>query len=147
MEKKNSPLERVTAAGGVLLRQKETGLPPEVLLIYRRGIWDLPKGKLEQGETIKACASREVSEEVGLSTLPEIESFLIKTYHEYQQESILFGKETHWFTMSLSKPITKFKPEQEEGIERVAWCPLGRAKKKVGYKNLEDVLNTLEGKL
>ena len=147
MERKNSPLEKVTAAGGVLLRPNKTASFPEVLLIYRRGVWDLPKGKLEDDETIKKCALREVSEEVGLDTLPEMGIFLTKTYHEYQQEGTLFGKETHWFTMSLPKPVTTFYPEKEEGIERVTWSPLGEAKKRVGYKNLEKVLHKLESKL
>ena len=147
MERKNNPLEKVTAAGGVLLKQNKTVSSPEVLLIYRRGVWDLPKGKLEDDETIKECALREVAEEVGLSTLPEMGLFLTKTYHEYQYEGTRFGKETHWFTMSLRKAVATFYPEEKEGIERVTWCPLREAKDKVGYENLENVLNKLDNKL
>lgn len=147
MQKRNSSLQSITAAGGVLFRLNETALTPEILLIYRRGVWDLPKGKLEEGESIKECALREVSEEVGLAKKPEMGPFLVQTNHKYKQEGTAFSKETHWFAMSLSEVVTKFYPEEKEGIEKVAWYPLEEAKKKVGYNNLVKVLNVLEEKL
>ncbi len=54
----------VTAAGGLVENEKG-----EVLLIFRRGKWDLPKGKLDPGETIEQCAVREVEEETGLKNI------------------------------------------------------------------------------
>ena len=47
--------QRVTSAGGVVLRHGETG--PEVLLCGRNadGLWALPKGTPEPGETIERC--------------------------------------------------------------------------------------------
>ncbi len=44
----------VPAAGGVVVRSAEA---PEVLLIHRRGHWDLPKGKCDPGESPEACAA------------------------------------------------------------------------------------------
>src|ERR1041384_5510821 len=48
----------VDAAGGVV--ENEHG---GVLMIYRRGKWDLPKGKRDDEEDMSRCALREVSEE------------------------------------------------------------------------------------
>ena len=56
--------EVIQAAGGVVTNDRE-----ELLLIFRRGKWDLPKGKLDPGETLEACALRETSEETGLQHL------------------------------------------------------------------------------
>jgi 8-oxo-dGTP pyrophosphatase MutT (NUDIX family) len=58
---------RVTAAGGVIVRQAAGG-ETEVLLIHRphREDWTFPKGKVEPGDTDEACALREVEEETGL---------------------------------------------------------------------------------
>jgi 8-oxo-dGTP pyrophosphatase MutT (NUDIX family) len=58
----------VRAAGGVIARRDTRG-EVEVLLVYRAGNqrdWSFPKGKLEPGETDRACAIREVREETNL---------------------------------------------------------------------------------
>lgn len=130
----------VTAAGGVLSREREG--ETEVLLILRRGVWDLPKGKIEEGETIPACARREVAEEVGC-TPPELHEKLVTTYHEYEEEGKLYGKTTHWFAMQTEED-ENFTPEKREGIEQVKWFPLSEARNNVAYQNLIDVLNALE---
>ena len=129
----------VVAGGGVVLRKQKDEL--QVLLIYRNGVWDLPKGKKEKGENIEDCARREVSEETGIS-LPRIKRFLTKTYHEYEQNSKYFKKETHWFEMKTEEDATLI-PQKEEGITVIEWTEIGKAKKKVGYRNLHSVLNKI----
>ena len=56
--------EIVKAAGGLVLNENK-----ELLFIFRRGKWDLPKGKLDEGETIEQCAIREVAEETGVKNI------------------------------------------------------------------------------
>lgn len=132
-------MKDIKAGGGVVLRD-ENG-EQQVLLIFRRGVWDLPKGKQEKGETIENCACREVAEETGLRS-PAIDQFLAKTYHEYKRNETAYRKETVWFTMNATEN-TPLKPQQEEGIEKVAWVKIEQAKKMVGYQNLNEVLNKL----
>jgi len=130
----------VTAAGGVLFTEKEGEL--QVLLIFRRGVWDLPKGKKEPDESVESCARREVAEEVGCP-LPDLMTELTQTYHEYEQSDARFGKTTHWYAMKTGIE-TGFEPEEREGIERVQWVPLEVAKTKVEFRNLVDVLEAFE---
>lgn len=134
--------EPVTAAGGVVYKKENSF---HVLLIFRRGVWDLPKGKVEENESVRECAVREVAEEVGLSALPVITRQLIQTYHEYEQADNRFGKTTHWFAMKLDGNLEGgFNPQTEEDIEEVRWTPLSKAKSLVGYDNLVDVLQSFE---
>ena len=137
-------IEPVTAAGGVVFKRGDNA-SPFVLLIFRRGVWDLPKGKVEEGETVKECSVREVAEEVGVSVLPEIVFQLPDTYHEYEQDGVYFGKTTHWFGMRFPDDANlSFTPQTEEDIEKVSWTSFGKAKTLVGYENLLDVLKTFE---
>lgn len=138
-----SDTEAVTAAGGVLFKEEEQSAMPRVVLIFRRGVWDLPKGKVEEGETVKECAIREVAEEIGFSERPNIVGSLSETYHEYERNGIHFCKTTYWFAMTCSNWSGKdFEPEAAEGIEKVRLTPLDQAFKQVGYKNLADVLTS-----
>ena len=83
-------LTLVQAAGGLVLTPNQN-----VLLIFRRGKWDLPKGKLDDGEALDVCAVREVEEETGLSNIHLKEKLLI-TYHTYYEQGEHILKETHW---------------------------------------------------
>src|SRR5690554_3653438 len=67
--------QMIKAAGGFV--KNNEGL---LLFIYRLGKWDLPKGKVEEGESVEEAAIREVEEECGLKGL-EIEHKVANTYH------------------------------------------------------------------
>lgn len=136
-------VKRVEAAGGVLHRKGTSTSKNEVLLIYRRGVWDLPKGKMEEGETVEECAVREVSEEIG-SSPPLLELFLAKTQHSYSEQGEKVNKITHWYSMQLSDETDSLTPEKEEGIEEIRWLPIDEAKEIVGYRNLIKVLEAFE---
>ena len=135
-------MKPITAAGGVLFRHGDDSLP-EVVLIFRRGVWDLPKGKQEEGESVAECAVREVAEEIGLASHPQIVQQLPDTYHEYEQAGIQYGKTTHWFVMEKQKGSEEnLQPQTEEGIEKVKWVDLDEAIDRVGYSNLTGVLTS-----
>jgi len=102
------------AAGGVVTNKKG-----QVLFIYRNDKWDLPKGKLDKGETIEECALREVEEETGVKKL-KIENFLKTTYHIFKRNGTYKLKEVHWYAMKTSYK-GKLKGQKSEGIERVKW--------------------------
>jgi 8-oxo-dGTP pyrophosphatase MutT (NUDIX family) len=133
---RNRRLEIVEAAGGVLYNDEKS--PPTILLIKRNGIWDLPKGKLEEGESIEECAVREVAEEVGVP-LPRIREFLCDTYHEYEVNGLKIGKKTYWFSMETTE-TKNLTPEKEEGITDLEWVEASDALNRVGYQNLVDVI-------
>ena len=121
----------VTAAGGILTRGRTEN--PEILLILRRGIWDLPKGKLDAGEEIEECAIREVCEEVGIDDVA-ITAPLGQTIHGYRDGAGYAVKTTHWFAMCTD--AVDFDPQRKEQIEEVKWVPLSEARERMGFATL-----------
>lgn len=99
----------IVAAGGLVLNDQK-----DFLFIYRGNKWDLPKGRIEKGESIEETAVREVEEECGISKL-HLKHFLLTTYHIFFQNKESRLKETHWFQMETTLEET-LTPQLEEGI-------------------------------
>lgn len=136
----NPDATQIKAAGGLLIRTIKNSIVPEALLIFRNGVWDLPKGKLEERESIPECAVREVSEEIGLSTRADILADLGTTRHTYALDGQPVEKETFWFVMHLAETVECFTPQKSEGITDVQWVPVDRAIEEVGFQNLKEVI-------
>lgn len=133
---------RVTAAGGFVTRRRGGTL--ELLLIFRRGTWDLPKGKLDAGEAVEDCAVREVREELGITDV-ELRRALGSTVHAYREKKRCMVKTTHWYEMATG--ADEFAPQAEEDIEKVSWMPWREARGKVGFETLRRHMDAVEGLL
>ena len=106
--------EKITAAGGIV--ENDQG---EILFMFRRGKWDLPKGKLDNDETLEECAVREVEEETGLCNIERGELIDV-TIHQYMEEGIEIEKETYWYAMKV-KGEQKLVPQFNEDILELKW--------------------------
>ena len=125
-------LKTIVAGGGLVYNPKG-----EILFIYRNDRWDLPKGKVDKGETIKDAAIREVEEETGVKKL-KIDSLLKKTYHIFKRNGTYKLKETHWFLMT-SKYKGTLVPQCNENIELAEWRPASDIPKLMenSYENIK----------
>lgn len=108
----------VEAAGGLVFNEQG-----EFLVIRRRERWDLPKGKLDKGETFEQAALREVEEETGLRGLVPVTP-LISTYHVYPLGEERMLKKTRWFEMKYSGSSVPVLQESEE-ITDYRWVKPG----------------------
>ena len=117
--------EIIKAAGGLVLNENKV-----VLFIFRRGKWDLPKGKLDEGETIEQCAIREVEEETGLKNI-SLKKDLLTTYHTYNENGKHILKESYWYEMHVEGKQNLI-PQTTEDIHEAKW---------VKRKKLGDVLS------
>ncbi|MFD0992303.1 NUDIX hydrolase [Tenacibaculum geojense] len=104
----------VTAGGGLVLNSQN-----DFLFIYRGNKWDLPKGRIEKGESIEETAIREVEEECGVTNL-KLQQFLLKTYHVFYYNDEARLKETFWYLMKTNY-TGKLTPQTEEGITDVVF--------------------------
>lgn len=131
--------KKIIAGGGVVVNENN-----QVLFIYRRKKWDLPKGKLDPGEDIKACAIREVMEETGIRNLT-IGNLIIVTTHSYEENGMNMQKETHWFEMKASTvDNSTLTPQLEEDIEKIEWVSLENLEEYLSetYTTIQQVLNS-----
>lgn len=108
------PNEKITAAGGIVENEDRA-----ILLQLRKGKWDLPKGKLDEGETIPECAVREVEEETGLQYI-DLGELIGVTHHRYIERGTEIDKETHWYAMKVYGE-QELVPQVEEDILELKW--------------------------
>lgn len=128
-------LKVIKAAGG-LVKNKEG----DYLFIFRRGKWDLPKGKIEIGENVKDTAIREVEEECGVK-VRQIGRIICKTYHVYELFGELIFKQTTWYHMDAENQFNLI-PQTEEGITDVCWLPVKDLNlvKQNTYSSIQEVI-------
>ena len=126
----------IEAGGGLVKNEKG-----EYLFIYRRGSWDLPKGKIETNETKRQATLREIEEETGVINMEIIKKIGV-TRHTYRSnvgKKII--KKSHWYLIETTKQ--KPKPQVTEDIEKAVWMSLEEffGKKRTVYPNILEIIN------
>ena len=102
----------IAAAGGVVRKHDK------VLMIYRLGKWDLPKGKLEGKEKPLVGGVREVEEECNVRVIAHQK--ICHTWHTYSRNKKKILKKTYWFAMDCTDD-SAMRGQEEEGITDVRW--------------------------
>lgn len=103
----------IEAAGGFIEKDKR------FLFIHRLGKWDLPKGKLDLGETIEDAALRECEEECAVTNLKIVKQ-LSSTFHLYPYKTGFALKQTYWYYMRTDHS-GELIPQTEENIDAAVW--------------------------
>ena len=131
-----SKIKTIYASGGIVKNKKS-----ELLFIFRRGKWDLPKGKADKGESKQQTALREVKEETGVKKLV-MNKFFSTTFHIVRNNKKYYLKETTWYLMS-SNYEGDLIPQIDEGIKSVKWKNLNQVKKikEKTFKNISIILD------
>jgi 8-oxo-dGTP pyrophosphatase MutT (NUDIX family) len=126
---------QIEAAGGIVQNEQK-----EILFIFRRGKWDLPKGKMEKNENPQECAIREVEEETGVKGLT-LKKKVGETYHTYDEFGKHILKTSHWFYFTCNNR-QKLIPQLEEDITKTEWIKTKDIKIPVSntYENIKDIL-------
>lgn len=105
----------VEAAGGIVKNRED-----KILFIHRLGKWDMPKGKIEKGESLEQAALREVEEETSLKELV-LGDFINSTFHIYtERNGTKVLKTVYWFRMDYLGTADP-QPQTEEGITEATW--------------------------
>lgn len=134
VEEWKSKFKILHAAGGLVKKDQK------ILFIFRLEKWDLPKGKVEKGESVEEASIREVEEECGVKARRGRK--VGETWHTYTDRkgrNIL--KCTHWFAMECLED-TDLAPQTEEDITAVEWLDEDSINAKVlsnTYASIEEI--------
>ncbi len=104
----------IESAGGIVFNKYG-----QILFLRKNQIWDLPKGKIEIGETPEEAALREVREETGLDSLTIVNS-LPSSFHIFRRNTQNYLKKIYWYKM-IYNGMAKPRPLRSEGIVEARW--------------------------
>ncbi len=123
----------IIAAGAVVWRQ--AGPDIEVCLVHRGRYddWSLPKGKLDPGESLLACAVREVAEETGHHVV------LGRRLRSQRYSVDGRPKVTHYWAARADDAAAGRDPDDE--IDDVVFVPLAEAKARLSYPRDADLVD------
>lgn len=126
-------VEQAVSAGGVVYRRVEHGI--EVVLCGRthEGLWALPKGTPEYGESLADTAMREVSEETGLGVKLVADLGTIEYTFARAAQGVRFEKTVHHFLMEPTGEGSVDLHDRE--YDRVEWFAAGEALRLMTHRN------------
>lgn len=131
------PVETAVSAGGIVYRPAEQG--PEIVVCGRDsdGVWGLPKGTPNEGESLEETALREVSEETGLQV--QIVRKLGTIEYWFARSGTRYHKWVHYFLMQATGGDTR---DHDVEYDRVEWLPLPAALKRLTFQNEQEIVQT-----
>ena len=130
-----SEVVREPTAGGVIFRRGSGKTPDvEILLIAdSKGRWTIPKGHIEEGETARQAAQREIREETGLQEMKVLD-WLGKINFRYRRGSSLVLMTTEIFLVRAEGKSESVKPEK--WMTSLAWMSAQDALEKIEYDDI-----------
>ena len=139
-------MKQAISAGGVVYRRAEHGI--EIVLCGRtsEGLWALPKGTPDPGESLEETALREVAEETGLQV--EIEGRVGSVRYEFRRRGEAFDKTVEHF---LLRPVGGHLDGHDGEFDAVRWFPVEEALQLLTFENDREIvrkaLRLIEGAL
>jgi ADP-ribose pyrophosphatase YjhB (NUDIX family) len=125
-----------TAGGIVYRRNKQNQL--EILLIQdAKNRWTIPKGHIEEGETAKQCAEREIGEETGLKKV-RVYNWLGKINFRYRRQDRLVLMTTEIFLVLAQGDTDDIKPE--DWMNGIKWFSTAEALDKIEYEDIGKII-------
>ena len=127
---------QAVSAGGVVYRPRGDGI--EILLLKTpKGVWGLPKGTPDEGESLEQTAGREVREETGLEVELEERIGAIEYWFARPATKERLHKFVHFWLM---RPTGGSIEDHDDEHVSVKWFPLQAALRRVTHDNAADIL-------
>lgn len=129
---------REPTSGGIVFRRNDTSREIEILLIQdAKDRWTIPKGHIEEGESAKETAEREIREETGLQQM-KVLNWLGKINFRYRRQQSLVLMSTEIFLVQALGNTNKLKPE--DWMNGIKWFPAPQALDKIEYEDIGKII-------
>lgn len=133
-----SEVVREPTAGGIIFRRQSKDKDVEILLIQdAKNRWTIPKGHIEEGESAKETAEREIREETGLQEM-KVLNWLGKINFRYRRQQSLVLMTTDIFLVQAAGDTDKLKPE--DWMNGIKWFPAAEALDKIEYEDIGKII-------
>lgn len=132
-------MQKRRSAGVIIFRNTPQGRQ-YLLLHYKKGHWDFPKGAIERDEDIQQAARRELLEETGLDKIEVLEGFCEKIEYDFTENDQLVHKEVIYF---LGRTRQKNITLSDEHLDS-AWLPYQKALERLTYEQSKQLLKQVE---
>jgi|FaiFalDrversion3_1042247.scaffolds.fasta_scaffold03675_2 8-oxo-dGTP pyrophosphatase MutT (NUDIX family) len=130
--------KKVVSAGGVVLWKHDNDIFICIVKRRNKGVWILPRGRIEKNEHMEETVIREIKEETGIEATI-IKKIGIISYSFYSsKDKVTYNKVVHFYLLRLDKQ-EDFVPNQE--IEEKLWVPLNKAKEILSYEAEKNIID------
>lgn len=126
------------SAGVLVYRLDKEGERKYLLLHYPSGHWDYAKGHLEDGESAKEAAIRELVEETAIDDIEIQDGFMVPMYYEYQGHGLLHKKTVDYFLGETNLEEDQIEISHEH--QGWGWYDYNEALDKLTFENAKDIL-------
>ncbi len=135
---------RQHSSGGILFKKRGNHI--RVCLLSKKGgkVWAIPKGRVNEGETLEQTAERELLEETGHRGKVEHLIDAIDYYFFLKENNTFYHKTVSFYLISL---IEENAQERDEEADEVRWFDIGQAKSRLSYLNEKKILEKAQSLL
>lgn len=132
-----SEVVKEPTSGGVVWRRNRSGVIEILLIQDAKDRWTIPKGHIEEGETAKDAAEREIREETGLQEM-SMQGWLGKINFQYRRQQSLVLMTTEIFLVAAEGDSSDIKPE--EWMRGIKWFSANEALDKIEYEDIGKII-------
>src|SRR5579862_5643874 len=124
---------REPTAGGIVFRKNKAGELEILLIADSKTRWTIPKGHVEEGETPRQTAEREIQEETGLKQMKMLD-WLGKINFRYRRIDTLVLMTTEIFLVQAQGNTDKIVPQ--DWMKGIKWFSANEALDKIEYEDI-----------
>src|SRR3990167_1491083 len=130
-----SEVVREPTAGGIIFRRNpaKKDLIEILLIADSKGRWTIPKGHIDEGETARVAAEREIAEETGLKKM-QVLDWLGKINFRYRRDNSLVLMTTEIFLVQAIGNTDSVR--KEKWMTSLAWLSTAEALDKIEYEDI-----------